>query len=83
MRFQDEYQGDRALVFWLPSGRTRVRYALASGEYSWSGRGDAKLPLGRLLWAGAESDAARILTGDSSTDPDSDAWVGLYHPRIS
>jgi hypothetical protein len=81
--FQDEYQGDAALVFWLPSGRSRVRYALASGDYLWSGGGGAQLPIGRLIWAGAESDAERILTGGPSIDPDSDAWVGMYHPRIS
>ncbi|NNE34716.1 MAG: hypothetical protein HKN13_05745, partial [Rhodothermales bacterium] len=33
--FQDEYQGDAALVFWLPSGRTRLRYALAGADYFW------------------------------------------------
>ncbi|MBI2571913.1 MAG: hypothetical protein HYV63_33295 [Candidatus Schekmanbacteria bacterium] len=81
--FQDEYQGDAALVFWLPSGRGRVRYELASGDYYWVGRADAHFPLGRLLWAGAEGDAQRILTGDLTADPDGDAWVGMYHPRIS
>ena len=81
--FQDEYQGDAALVFWLPSGRKRVRYALASDDYFWSGRGGAQFPLGRLIWAGAETDAERIMTGNQSADPDGDAWVGMYHPRIS
>lgn len=81
--FQDEYQGDAALVFWLPSGRSRVRYTLASGDYFWSGRGGVHLPLGRLIWAGAEDDAERILTGELAADPDSDAWAGMYHPRIS
>jgi hypothetical protein len=81
--FQDEYQGDAGLVFWLPSGRNRVRYGLASGEYSWSTHGGAALPIGRLLWAGAQGDAERILVGPSSADPDGSAWVGMYHPRIS
>jgi len=81
--FQDEYQGDAALVFWLPSGRNRVRYALASGDYYWLARNGAQLPIGRLIWAGAESDAERIVTGGPSADPDSDAWAGMYHPRIS
>lgn len=81
--FQDEYQGDAALVFWLPSGRSRVRYALASDDYSWSGRGGEKLPLGRLIWAGAEGDAERIMTSGLAADPDGDGFVGMYHPRIS
>lgn len=81
--FQDNYQGDAALVFWLPSGQRRRRYRLANDDYCWSGQGDTQLPLGRLLWAGAEGDAERILTGGPATDPDGDAWVGMYHPRIS
>lgn len=81
--FQDGYQGGAALVFWLPGGRTRIRYSLASGEYAWSGRGDSTLPLGRLLWAGAQADAERIVIGDATADADGDCWAGMYHPRIS
>ena len=81
--FQDEYQGEAALVFWLPAGRQRRHYDLASEEYSWSGLGGSRLALGRLLWAGARSDVERIIVGGGSTDPDGDGWVGMYHPRIS
>ncbi len=81
--FNDEYQDDAALVFWLPSGRDRVHYALASGEYSWSGLGDARLPLGHALWAGARDDAHRILLGVADADAEGPGWVGMYHPRIS
>ena len=81
--FQDEYQGDAALVFWLPSGRKRLGYALATDDYFWSRRGELNVPLGRLIWAGAERDAERIMIGAPSVDPDGDGWVGMYHPRIS
>lgn len=81
--FQDEYQNDAALIFWLPSGRQRIHYSLASDEYSWTGMGDERLPLGRLLWAGARSDAERIVIGPGDVAPDGDGWAGMYHPRIS
>jgi hypothetical protein len=80
--FQDEYEGAAALVFWLPSGRTRRRFSLATGEYGWALQG-AELPLGRLLWSGAQGDAERIMVGDGAPDIDGDGWIGLYHPRIS
>jgi hypothetical protein len=81
--FNDEYQDAAALVFWLPSGRERIRYALASNEYSWSGLADPRLPLGHALWAGARDDAHRILLGAADADPEGPGWVGMYHPRIS
>jgi hypothetical protein len=81
--FQDEYQGDAALILWLPSGCDRVRYVLASDDYVWSAHGGGDLPLGRLIWAGAEDDAERIVIGGLAADPDGDAWAGMYHPRIS
>ena len=80
--FQDEYQNDAALIFWLPSGRSRIHYALASGEYSWTGVGDERFPLGRLLWAGARNDAERIDFHGNGAANASDA-AGMYHPRIS
>lgn len=80
--FQDEYQGDAALVFWLPSGRTRKKFSLATDEYGWALH-SGELPLGRLLWSGAQGDAERIVEGDASQDVDGEAWIGLYHPRIS
>jgi len=80
--FQDEYQNDAALLFWLPSGRTRMHYALASGEYSWTSITGERLPLGRLLWAGAQSDAYRIDNAHNGAHNVEDA-AGMYHPRIS
>lgn len=85
--FQDEYQGHAALILWLPSGRSRIDMLPATEEYVWkSGRSttSVELPIGRCLWAGAESDAARIIVSTvPKPDPDGPAWVGLYHPRLS
>ena len=87
LSFQEEYQGQAALILWLPSGRRRVTMVGATEQYFWksnSTRTPPGLPIGRCLWAGAESDAARIIISDApQPDVDSDAYAGLYHPRIS
>ena len=87
LSFQEEYQGQAALILWLPSGRRRIHMVGATEEYLWkssSQRNAPGIPIGRCLWAGAESDAARIIISDASNpDVDGDAYVGLYHPRIS
>lgn len=81
--FQDEYEGQAALMFWLPSGGSRLKMHRATEEYYWK-RSASNISLGRCLWAGAESDVERILTPDSpNADPDGPAWCGLHHPRIS
>jgi len=87
LSFQDEYEGQAALIFWLPSGRGRISMAGASEEYHWAHRaGDSenRLHLGRLLWSGAENEVERIMdTDDQNADYDGKAWAGLHHPRIS
>lgn len=75
LAFQDEYQGDAALLFWLPSGRTRLHQLLASGTIV-GGHGGSELPLGRLLWAGAQADAERIQIGSRTSDRTATAGVG-------
>lgn len=88
LQFQDEYENQAALIFWLPAGRSRLSPNRASGSYLW--RCDATdknntLQLGKRLWAGAEPHARRILKSEekSKIDPDGTAWIGLHHPRIS
>ena len=87
LSFQDEYQGQAALILWLPTGRSRINMMPATEEYFWKDRSSQSapgLPIGRCLWAGAESDAARIIVSDApNPDVDGDAYVGLHHPRIS
>ena len=87
LNFQEEYEGQAALILWLPSGRRRVIMTRATEEYFWtnrSSRSAAGIPIGRCLWSGAESDVARILISeDQDPDIDGDAYAGLYHPRIS
>jgi len=85
--FQEYYTGDAALILWLPSGSKRIRMLPATEQYTWSlpaPHADRTIDLGRCLWAGAETDVARILDSDDpNADYDGPAWVGLHHPRIS
>jgi hypothetical protein len=86
-RFQEEYEGQAGLVFWLPSGRQRVHMTRARENYLWHCAPPANgktLALGRILWGGAEADVGRILDRrEMNQDFDGPAWIGLHHPRIS
>ncbi|WP_058554676.1 hypothetical protein [Thiohalocapsa sp. ML1] len=84
--FQDFYEGQAGLILWAPSGRNRIDMNAATESYAWKHRdaGADGLPLGRLLFAGAENEVERILTGDDpNVDYDGKHWAGLHHPRIS
>jgi hypothetical protein len=87
LSFQEHYEGQAALVLWVASGRARICMDLAGEEYFWkigAGRDGARLPIGQCLWGGAEADVARIISSqERDPDLDGDAYVGLYHPRIS
>lgn len=86
LSFQDFYEGQAGLIFWMPSGHDRISMKGATEEYFWFHRdsGDEGLPIGRLLFSGAESEVERLLdTDDSQADPDGKHWIGLHHPRIS
>lgn len=86
LSFQDHYQGQAGLIFWMPSGRHRISMKGASEQYFWKHRssGADGLPIGRLLFSGAESEVERLLNSESdNVDYDGKHWIGLHHPRIS
>ena len=87
LAFQDEYGVEAALVFWMPTGKSRVKMNRATEAYSWvcsAPHTNKQIDLGRILWAGAESDVGRIMDpGCESADADGPAWIGLNHPRLS
>lgn len=87
LAFQDEYSLEAALVFWLPTGKSRVKMNRATEAYSWlcsAPYSNQHLDLGRILWAGAEADVGRIIDPDcTNSDSDGPAWIGLHHPRLS
>lgn len=85
--FQEHYEGQAALIFWLPNGNRRIEMLKASDNYIWhcaAPNSNQTIPIGLFLWAGAENDAARIISPNAKNpDPDGSDWIGLYHPRIS
>lgn len=87
LAFQDEFSLEAALVFWLPTGKNRVKMNRATEAYSWvcsAPNSHQNLELGRIFWAGAEADVGRIIAPDfTNTDPDGPGWIGLHHPRLS
>lgn len=86
LSFQDFYQGQAGLILWAPSGHNRICMNGASEEYFWKQRGfiGDGLPIGRLLFSGAENEVERLLnTDDPHADYDGKHWAGLHHPRIS
>ena len=86
LSFQDHYEGQAGLILWLPSGRQRISMKGASEQYYWKHRssGADGLPLGRLLFSGAECEVERLRDAeDAGADYDDKHWIGLHHPRIS
>ena len=87
LSFQSEYEGQAALILWVPSGRSRISMVGATEQYYWKhvgSKSERGLHIGQLLWSGAEQEVERLLETDKGhTDYDGKAWVGLHHPRIS
>lgn len=79
LSFQDEYEGDAALAFWLPGGHNRVRAHAATDEVGWlchSPNGH-QIDLGRILWGQANEYPQEILLRDGGRP------AGLFHLRIT
>ena len=86
LSFQSHYQGQAALIIWLPSGKSRVLVRGFNEECFWKSKASVssssqnkELPLGRCLWGGLGSEVLKIhLSGAKDGD-----YVGLYHSRIA
>jgi len=80
LSFQDAYDGQAALIFWLPSGHGRIRFNPATDSVEWrcsAPRSDSLLAFGRILWGEATEYPQEILLRESSGP------VGLFHLRIT
>jgi hypothetical protein len=79
LSFQDEYEGDAALVFWLPGGHNRIRGHAATDEVSWlchTPHGH-QIDFGRILWGQANEYPQEVLLRDGGRR------AGLFHLRIT
>jgi len=86
LSFQDEYQGQAALILWLSDGQKRLIYNMTDGVYYWKCAGfyrDHTIPLSLCLWNGAAKDVRLIGLEQSINSFDDKRCLGLYHPRIS
>ena len=79
LSFQDEYQGDAALVFWLPTGHNRIKVQAATDEVGWlchTPHGH-QIDFGRVLWGQANEYPQEILLREGAKA------AGLFHLRIT
>ncbi|MBN8607690.1 MAG: hypothetical protein J0L81_12305 [Caulobacterales bacterium] len=79
LSFQDEYEGDAALAFWLPGGHHRIKAQAATDEVSWlchAPHGD-QIDFGRILWGQANEYPQEILLREGGKP------AGLFHLRIT
>lgn len=88
LSFQDKYEGQAGLIFWLPQGQKRIQHQPATGAYTWAcgGRYNAQtIAMGRALWAGAEVDAGHILRSGAPPNAELEGpdWICLHLDRVS
>ena len=80
LSFQDAYEGEAALVFWLPGGQRRLQIQTASDAVSWKCSAPFvvnTLDFGRLLWSEAGEYPQEIILANGNKP------AGLFHLRIT
>ena len=80
LSFQNHFQGETALVFWLPSGQARIRVHTATDAVSWTcaaPHGTSQIDFGRILWGAAREYPQEILLREGGKPP------GSFHLRIT
>jgi hypothetical protein len=80
LKFQDEYQGDAALVFWLPAGQSRLKIQPSSDAVNWvcaAPHTKSQLDFGRILWGEANEYPQEIMLRGGAKP------AGLFHLRIT
>ena len=80
LSFQNHFQGDAALIFWLPSGQGRIKVHTATDAVSWrcaAPHGESLLDFGRILWGEAHEYPQEILLRAGGKP------AGLFHLRIT
>lgn len=81
--FQHAYEGQCALVLWLPSGQQRVAYDPPADAWLWTTTDNNKLPVGRLLFSGAAADTRPLSPPNWRGAPEGPGLIGLHQARLS
>ncbi|WP_425386932.1 hypothetical protein [Deinococcus aquatilis] len=80
LSFQTAYDGQAALVFWLPDGERRLEINSTTDAVIWRCAGsfrDQRIDFGRVLWGEAREYPRELILALESKP------VGLYHLRIT
>jgi hypothetical protein len=80
LSFQNHFEGEAALIFWLPSGHGRIKVHTATDAVSWrcaAPHGESQLDFGRILWGEAREYPQEILLREGGKPS------GLFHLRIT
>lgn len=80
LSFQSYYEGEAALIFWLPSAGDRIKIHTATDAVSWRcppPHGESVLDFGRVLWGEAREYPQEILLSNDGKA------AGLFHRRIT
>ena len=79
--FQDVFEGQLSLIFWMAS-KERWYEVPGDNAYEWHLDGSSRnqrLELGRCIWNGAQNGVRRIEAEYNGKLQ----WIGLHHHRIS
>ena len=80
LSFQSHYQGEAALIFWLPSGQGRIKVRSSTDAVGWrcaAPYSENLLDFGRILWGEAQEYPQEILLQKGGKP------AGLFHLRIT
>ena len=80
LSFQDAYDGQAALVFWLPGGGGRIAINPATDAVVWrcaAPQPNSEIAFGRILWGEAREYPQEILLRNGAKT------AGLFHLRIT
>mgnify|MGYP001171532528 CR=1 FL=1 len=80
LSFWERYEGQVALIFWLPSGHGRIKIHPATDSVEWqcaAPHADSLLAFGRVLWGEAKEYPKEILLRPGAKS------AGLFHLRIT
>jgi hypothetical protein len=80
LSFQDFYNSDAALIFWLPEGKRRIQINTATDVVTWqcaAPHSRSRIDFGRLLWGDAGEYPQELMLHGATE------LAGLFHLRIT